>query len=173
MTDGAPDPADHRAAVGWSCRRRGAMQRRGAAHAGRSPRSRPPGPAEHPQRLLDPVLPPKVRTIDTPSICTSDCRRACLPLRRRRSRWRRRPVVLPTRWRRCRTGCSRGPREVLNLKLTAYSEGQIGWLPYMLESVDDVWSEHRPGAVSLTHPGAAVELLHRQVFGLLPGTSTV
>ncbi len=28
-----------------------------------------------------------------------------------------------------------------NLKL-AYSEGQIGWLPYMLERMDVVWSEH-------------------------------
>src|SRR4051812_17662270 len=28
------------------------------------------------------------------------------------------------------------------LKL-AYSEGQIGWLPYVLERVDDVWREHR------------------------------
>ncbi|HEY5244615.1 MAG TPA: amidohydrolase family protein, partial [Acidimicrobiales bacterium] len=25
----------------------------------------------------------------------------------------------------------------------AYSEGQIGWLPYILERADDVWSEHR------------------------------
>ena len=29
-----------------------------------------------------------------------------------------------------------------NLTL-AYSEGQIGWLPYVLERVDDVWKEHR------------------------------
>jgi len=25
----------------------------------------------------------------------------------------------------------------------AYSEGQIGWIPYILERVDDVWKEHR------------------------------
>src|SRR5262249_54147286 len=25
----------------------------------------------------------------------------------------------------------------------AYSEGQIGWLPYILERVDDVWRDHR------------------------------
>jgi predicted TIM-barrel fold metal-dependent hydrolase len=31
------------------------------------------------------------------------------------------------------------------LKL-AYSEGQIGWLPYALERMDDVWSEHRAWA---------------------------
>ena len=29
-----------------------------------------------------------------------------------------------------------------NLKL-AYSEGQIGWIPYVLERADDVWLEHR------------------------------
>ena len=28
------------------------------------------------------------------------------------------------------------------LKL-AYSEGQIGWIPYVLERADDVWEEHR------------------------------
>ena len=37
--------------------------------------------------------------------------------------------------------CSCGSR---TLKL-AYSEGQIGWIPYVLERVDDVWREHRVG----------------------------
>ena len=32
-----------------------------------------------------------------------------------------------------------------NLRL-AYSEGQIGWLPYVLERADDVWEEHRAWA---------------------------
>ena len=33
---------------------------------------------------------------------------------------------------------------VRNPKLRlAYSEGQIGWLPYILERADDVWMEHR------------------------------
>ena len=31
------------------------------------------------------------------------------------------------------------------LKL-AYSEGQIGWLPYVLERADDVWRDHRGAA---------------------------
>src|SRR3954454_3616783 len=31
-----------------------------------------------------------------------------------------------------------------SLKL-AYSEGQIGWLPYVLERADDVWRDHRAG----------------------------
>ena len=35
----------------------------------------------------------------------------------------------------------------------AYSEGQIGWLPYMLERADDVWLEHRAwGGVRDTIP---------------------
>ena len=25
----------------------------------------------------------------------------------------------------------------------AYSEGQMGWVPYILERADDVWEEHR------------------------------
>ena len=42
----------------------------------------------------------------------------------------------------------------------AYSEGQIGWLPYILERVDDVWKEHRGvGRGQGHHPGAAVDLL--------------
>jgi predicted TIM-barrel fold metal-dependent hydrolase len=32
-----------------------------------------------------------------------------------------------------------------NLRL-AYSEGQIGWLPYVLERADDVWEQHRAWA---------------------------
>ena len=32
-----------------------------------------------------------------------------------------------------------------NLKL-AYSEGQIGWMPYVLERADDVWSSTGRGA---------------------------
>ena len=41
------------------------------------------------------------------------------------------------------------------LKL-AYSEGQIGWIPYILERVDNVWQEHRAwGGVQRPHPRAA------------------
>ena len=36
----------------------------------------------------------------------------------------------------------------------AYSEGQIGWIPYILERADDVWKEHRAwGGVADTIPG--------------------
>ena len=45
------------------------------------------------------------------------------------------------------------------LKL-AYSEGQIGWIPYILERADDVWREHRAwGGVKDHRPRAAVDLL--------------
>ncbi len=48
----------------------------------------------------------------------------------------------------------------------AYSEGQIGWLPYILERVDDVWSEHRAwGGVSETIPEPPSTYYFRQVFG--------
>ncbi len=29
----------------------------------------------------------------------------------------------------------------------AYSEGQIGWIPYVLERADQVWRDNRVGAV--------------------------
>ena len=46
-----------------------------------------------------------------------------------------------------------------DLKL-AYSEGQIGWIPYILERADDVWREHRAwGGVKRHRPRAAVDLL--------------
>jgi hypothetical protein len=51
------------------------------------------------------------------------------------------------------------------LKL-AYSEGQIGWIPYILERADDVWVEHRAwGGVQgvMTEPPSTY--YHRQIFG--------
>jgi predicted TIM-barrel fold metal-dependent hydrolase len=51
------------------------------------------------------------------------------------------------------------------LKL-AYSEGQIGWLPYVLERVDDVWREHRAwGGVADLIPEPPSTYYYRQVFG--------
>ncbi len=51
------------------------------------------------------------------------------------------------------------------LKL-AYSEGQIGWLPYVLERVDDVWSEHRAwGGVAETIPEPPSSYYYSNVFG--------
>lgn len=50
------------------------------------------------------------------------------------------------------------------LKL-AYSEGQIGWLPYVLERADDVWVQHRgwTGADSIPEPPSTY--YYRQVYG--------
>ncbi len=51
------------------------------------------------------------------------------------------------------------------LKL-AYSEGQIGWIPYILERADDVWREHRAwGGVRDTVPEPPSTYYYRQVFG--------
>jgi predicted TIM-barrel fold metal-dependent hydrolase len=51
------------------------------------------------------------------------------------------------------------------LKL-AYSEGQIGWLPYVLERADDVWREHRAwGGVRDIVPEPPSTYYYRQVFG--------
>jgi len=51
------------------------------------------------------------------------------------------------------------------LKL-AYSEGQIGWIPYILERADDVWMEHRAwGGVAEAIPEPPSSYYYRQVFG--------
>ncbi|CAN5653146.1 amidohydrolase family protein [soil metagenome] len=48
----------------------------------------------------------------------------------------------------------------------AYSEGQIGWIPYILERADDVWREHRAwGGVRDTVPEPPSTYYYRQVFG--------
>ena len=48
----------------------------------------------------------------------------------------------------------------------AYSEGQIGWLPYILERADDVWSEHRAwGGVADIIPEPPSTYYYRQVYG--------
>ena len=51
------------------------------------------------------------------------------------------------------------------LKL-AYSEGQIGWIPYILERADDVWLEHRAwGGVADLIPEPPSTYYYRQIFG--------
>ncbi len=47
-----------------------------------------------------------------------------------------------------------------------YAEGQIGWIPYLLERADDVWEQHRAwigGVGSTTEPPSTY--YYRQVFG--------
>jgi predicted TIM-barrel fold metal-dependent hydrolase len=48
----------------------------------------------------------------------------------------------------------------------AYSEGQIGWIPYILERVDEVWNEHYAHTgVRETVPEPPSRYFHRQVYG--------
>ena len=48
----------------------------------------------------------------------------------------------------------------------AYSEGQIGWIPYILERADDVWHEHRAwGGVRDIVPEPPRTYWHRQIYG--------
>ena len=50
------------------------------------------------------------------------------------------------------------------LKL-AYSEGQMGWIPYALERADDVWEEHRAwGGVRDLIPEPPSTYYYRQMF---------
>jgi predicted TIM-barrel fold metal-dependent hydrolase len=55
--------------------------------------------------------------------------------------------------------------EFPDLKL-AYSEGQIGWIPYILERADTVWEEHRAwGGVRETVPEPPSTYYYRNVYG--------
>jgi predicted TIM-barrel fold metal-dependent hydrolase len=48
----------------------------------------------------------------------------------------------------------------------AYSEGQIGWLPYILERADDVWSDHRAWTrAQELIPEPPSTYYYRQVYG--------
>ncbi len=48
----------------------------------------------------------------------------------------------------------------------AYSEGQIGWIPYILERADDVWEEHRAwGGVRDVIPEPPSTYYYRQIYG--------
>ncbi len=52
-----------------------------------------------------------------------------------------------------------------NIKI-AYSEGQIGWIPYILERADDVWREHRAwGGVKDTIPEPPSTYYYRNMWG--------
>jgi predicted TIM-barrel fold metal-dependent hydrolase len=52
-----------------------------------------------------------------------------------------------------------------DLKL-AYSEGQIGWIPYILERADKVWEDNRAwGGVADTVPMPPSTYYYRQIFG--------
>ena len=94
------------------------------------------------------------------SACTSARRRRCRPRRpTRRPPWPPRSAST-TPWRRCRDFLFSGVLVRFPTLKLAYSEGQIGWLPYMLERADDVWREHRAwGGVRRHGPRAAVDLL--------------
>jgi hypothetical protein len=52
-----------------------------------------------------------------------------------------------------------------NLKL-AYSEGQIGWIPYILERADDVWRQHRAwGGVKDLVPDPPSTYYYQHMYG--------
>ena len=55
------------------------------------------------------------------------------------------------------------------LKL-AYSEGQIGWIPYVLERADTVWEQHDAWTHAKdAHPGAALDPVLRPHLRVLHG----
>ena len=50
------------------------------------------------------------------------------------------------------------------LKL-AYAESQIGWLPYILERIDDVWEDNQGWAGTKHIPEPPSTYFHRQIYG--------
>ena len=98
--------------------------------------------------------------------CTSDRRRRC---RRRRRTRRLRPTSCcraTTRWRRSPTSCSPGCSCAFPELKLAYSEGQIGWIPYALERADNIWEYHTnwTGAKE-TIPEPPSTYYHGRIFG--------
>jgi predicted TIM-barrel fold metal-dependent hydrolase len=51
-----------------------------------------------------------------------------------------------------------------DLKL-AYAESQIGWIPYVLERIDDVWEDNQGWAQTKHIPEPPSTYFHRQVYG--------
>ena len=109
-------------------------------------------PAEHPLRLLGPVL----RRLRGDRHRASRCTSARAPRRSTSSRRRAR------RGAGRRTSSPTAPLSLIDflfsgvlvrypdLKLL-YAEAQIGWIPYVLERVDDVWETHRGWSDSQSH----------------------
>ena len=50
------------------------------------------------------------------------------------------------------------------LKL-AYAESQIGWIPYVLERIDDVWHDNQGWAQTKQIPEPPSTYFHRNVYG--------
>ena len=123
------------------------------------------GPAEHPQRVLGPVL-RRVRG-DRTVVCMHIGSSSKMPATSADA-----PVAVAATLSFGNAMSSlcdflfsgvlvRFPQLVL-----AYSEGQIGWLPYILERADDVWREHRAwGGVKDIVPEPPSTYFQRQVYG--------
>ena len=122
-------------------------------------------PSMHDPDYWDPFFAACAET-DTVSTCTSARRRRCRrprPTPRRRS-GRRSPSPTPcSRW---STSCSRACSCASPTSTLAYSEGQIGWIPYILERADKVWEENRGwDGVADKVPEPPSTYFHRQIYG--------
>ena len=148
----------------WDAEKAAAEVRRNAARGVRAVcfSEIPPhlGLPEHPQRVLGSRSSRPARRPAPSSACTSGRRPRCRPPRPT-LRWRWRPrSASATPCRRCATSSSPASSSASRRSMLAYSEGQIGWLPYILERADDVWREHRAwGGVKDIVPRTPVDLL--------------
>ena len=142
---GPPHPAVHRPAVGRRAgRRRGAPQRR--PRRARRVLQRDPAITSACRRSTPATGSPSSRPAPTPtrsSTCTSARRRRCRPPRPTPPPACRPPSASTTPWARWPTASSPACWCATPTLKLAYSEGQIGWIPYILERADDVWKEFR------------------------------
>ena len=137
-------PAVHHAAVGRRARGRRDPAQRGSRRARvlLQRDAAPPRAADDPQRARGTRCSRCATTPASRCACTSARRRPTPrrhPTRRAASAARSRST---TRWRRSADWLFSGKLiQFPKLKL-AYSEGQIGWIPYALERADTVWDKH-------------------------------
>ena len=51
--------------------------------------------------------------------------------------------------------------------MIAYSEGQVGWMPYILERADKLWEERSDNSFGSTLPNPPSSYLQGRVFGCI------
>ena len=124
-----------------------------------------PRPAVDPHRLLGPVLPGVRRDRHGHQHAHRLVVEDAVDLDRRAGRGRLHAHVRQRHVVDDRLAVLRLARALPDLKL-AYSEGQIGWIPYILERADKVWEDNRGwGGVADKVPEPPSTYYYRQIYG--------
>ena len=153
-------------------RRRGAPQRRPRA-ASRSRFSREPAPARpavgaRQGPLLGSVLRRPARRPARSCACTSARRRRCRPRRPTRRSSSSSTLTFSNAMGSMLDYIFSGTLERFPTLTIAYSEGQVGWMPYVLERADKLWAER--GDNSLRHVACRSKpssYIHDRIYGCI------